>query len=82
MRQGKTVLLVTHHVHEIPPEIRKVVMLRQGRVFSESTPGETLTSRRLSALFDYPVHAVSRDGRFQVFPAAVPPGVGQSGMQR
>ncbi len=26
MRKGKTILLVTHHIHEIPPEIRRVVL--------------------------------------------------------
>lgn len=74
MRIGKTVLLVTHHVHEIPPGIRRVVMLRNGRIFADGSPEETLTSERLSALFDYPLHALSREGWFQVFPAASPPG--------
>lgn len=70
MRSGKTVLLVTHQVHEIPPGIRRVVMLRQGRIFADGIPEETLTSERLSALFSYPLHVVSRGGRFQVLPDA------------
>ncbi len=70
MRCGKTVLLVTHHVHEIPPGIRRVVMLRNGLVFADGTPEETLTSSLLSALYDYPLHALSLSGSFQVFPAS------------
>lgn len=69
MRNGKTLLLVTHHVHEIPPEIRRIVMLREGRVMAEGSREEMLSSAMLSALFDYPLQAVSRNGSCQVFPA-------------
>ncbi len=69
MRNGNTVLLVTHHVHEIPPEIRRIVMLREGRVMAEGSREEMLSSSMLSALFDYPLQAVSRNGSCQVFPA-------------
>ncbi len=68
MRSGKTVLLVTHHVHEIPPDIRRVVMLKDGKVFQDGTPEEMLTSEKLSQLFDYPVDVVSLRGVIHVFP--------------
>jgi iron complex transport system ATP-binding protein len=32
MKKGKTVLLVTHHLHEIPPEVERVVLLKQGKI--------------------------------------------------
>jgi iron complex transport system ATP-binding protein len=35
MRAGKTLLLVTHHIHEIPPEIERVVLLNGGRVAAD-----------------------------------------------
>ncbi|WP_292003642.1 ATP-binding cassette domain-containing protein [Chlorobium sp.] len=69
MRSGKTVLLVTHHVHEIPPEIRRIVMLREGRVLADGSPGEMLSSAMLSALFDCPLQVVMQSGSCQVFPA-------------
>ena len=31
MQAGKTVALVTHHIHEIPPEVSRVVLLKQGQ---------------------------------------------------
>ncbi len=52
---GKTVLLVTHHVEEILPEIQRVILLRDGGVFFDGPKSEALTSARLSALFDAPV---------------------------
>lgn len=69
MQSRKTLLLVTHHVHEIPPGIGRVIMLRNGRVFADGSSGETLTSEKLSLLFDYPLEVVSLGGHFQVLPA-------------
>ncbi len=35
MNKGKTVLLVTHHIHEIPPEVERVLLLKEGRVLQD-----------------------------------------------
>lgn len=48
---GLTLLLVTHHLEEILPEIEHVVLLREGRVWKEGSTAETLTSEILSRLF-------------------------------
>jgi iron complex transport system ATP-binding protein len=69
-RQGKTLILVTHHVHEIPPEISRVVLLRQGRVFADGQKEAVLTDETLSRLFDVPIRIVERSGFFQAFPGA------------
>jgi len=55
-------------VHEIPPDILRVVMLKDGKVFQDGTPEEILTSEKLSQLFDYPVDVVSLRGVIHVFP--------------
>jgi iron complex transport system ATP-binding protein len=68
MRAGRTVLLTTHHIHEIPPEIDRVVLLKNGRIFADGARDDVLTSDVLSALFDYPLQAVSLNGTCQVFP--------------
>lgn len=70
VRQGKTLVLVTHHVNEIPPEIERVVLLARGRVFADGPKREVLTDENLSRLFDVPLSVVERDGFFQVFPRA------------
>jgi len=69
MRRGTTVLLVTHHIHEIPAEIQRVVLLKKGAVFADGSKEEMLTSEKLSAMFDYPLHAMAHNGTYQVFPA-------------
>jgi iron complex transport system ATP-binding protein len=50
-RAGIGVVLVTHHVEEIVPEIDRVIMLKDGRVFGDGPKTTILTSERLSDLF-------------------------------
>jgi iron complex transport system ATP-binding protein len=73
IRGGTTVLLVTHHIHEISAEIERVVLLKDGRIVADGLRDDILTSAGLSALFDYPLHAVSVNGTCQVFPAGGDP---------
>lgn len=70
MRAGKTVILVTHHIHEIPPEISQVVLMKQGRVVDQGPKEAVMTSESLSELFEVNVKLVSANGYFQVMPAS------------
>ena len=60
---GLGILLVTHHVAEIIPEIERVVLMGRGRIVADGPKGEVLTGDRLSALFGVPVK-VFRDGDY------------------
>lgn len=68
MRKGKTLLLVTHHIHEIPPEIERVVLLKQGKILQDGKKRAILTETNLSALFDCPVSLVQANGWYQALP--------------
>ncbi len=68
MRAGSTVVLVTHHIHEIPPEINHIVMLKQGEVFAQGPKAELLTEANLASLYDTPLKLVQLDGFYQAFP--------------
>jgi len=65
-RAGLGIVLVTHHVSEIIPEIRRVVLLQKGRVVADGRKDELLTSERLSALFGVPVKLFREDGYFHL----------------
>ncbi|KAB7769822.1 ABC transporter ATP-binding protein [Xanthomonas maliensis] len=54
-RQGITLVLVTHHIEEIVPEIARVILLRAGSVVADGTREALLTDASLSAVFDGPV---------------------------
>jgi iron complex transport system ATP-binding protein len=68
MRGGKTVILVTHHIHEIPPEIGRVILLKQGRIVADGPKSSVLTEGNLRALFDVPLHLLERNGFYQALP--------------
>ena len=63
-REGTTIVLITHHVEEIIPEIGQVVLLNQGKVAASGAKAEMLTSDRLSAIFGAPVHVECANGFF------------------
>src|SRR4051812_26110770 len=46
-QSGLSILLVTHHVSDIIPEIERVVLLQEGRVMADGPKEEVLTSERL-----------------------------------
>lgn len=48
---GTTLILVTHHVEEILPEIDHVVLLDGGRVLTEGAKADLITDERLTELF-------------------------------
>ena len=60
-RAGVGIVLVTHHVSEIIPEIERIVMLKAGRVVADGPKAGLLTSERVSELFGLRAK-VHRDG--------------------
>jgi iron complex transport system ATP-binding protein len=45
-------ILITHHVEEIIPEIGRVILLREGRIAGDGAKRDMLTERHLSEAFD------------------------------
>ncbi|KAF1685377.1 ABC transporter ATP-binding protein [Pseudoxanthomonas broegbernensis] len=54
-RQDVTLVLVTHHIEEIVPQIGRVVLMQGGRVLADGPREAILTGARLSRAFDGPV---------------------------
>jgi len=59
-RAGTTLVLVTHHLEELVPDIGHVVLLRAGRVLADGPRDTVLTDALLSQTFDAPVR-IRRD---------------------
>ena len=66
-KDGVGLLLVTHHLEEIIPEIERVVLLQAGRVFADGSKTKLLTSENLSALFGAPVQVCREDGFYRAW---------------
>ena len=50
-REGTTLILITHHVEEIIPEIGRVILLKDGRVAGDGAKRDMLTDGHLSETF-------------------------------
>ena len=57
-------VLVTHHVEEIPPGMTHALLLRQGRVVAAGPAEQTLTAPALSECFGMPLAVERRNGRW------------------
>ena len=62
-REGVTLVLVTHHVEEILPEIDHLILLRDGRILHDGPRGKLLNDAVLTDLFGLPV-TVTRKGEW------------------
>lgn len=61
-QQGTGILLITHHIADIPPEIDRILMMKDGRIIADGPKDELLTAERLSDLFKTEVHLTQKDG--------------------
>ncbi len=67
-------IMVTHHVEEIPQGFTHVLMLRQGKITAAGPIAEVLTAENLGETFGLELIVTSDDGRYTAR-AAIPGGV-------
>jgi len=63
-QQGTGLLLVTHHLPDVLPEIDRVILMREGRIAADGTKRELLTAEQLGELFGRPLDVVEREEYF------------------
>jgi iron complex transport system ATP-binding protein len=66
-----TLVLVTHHPAEIPPEITRAILLRKGTIFADGAKRQAITTASLSDLYQFPLKVRWSDGWCHVTPQAV-----------
>jgi iron complex transport system ATP-binding protein len=64
--RGISIVMVTHHLPDIIPEMRRVVLMRDGRVVSDGPKEEVLEASALSAVFGLPLEVLERGGYYHV----------------
>jgi iron complex transport system ATP-binding protein len=64
---GTTLVLITHNIADIIPEIERVLMMRDGRVIADGGKAELLTEFRLGELFGTRVRLTESDGFYQAW---------------
>jgi len=63
---GISIIMVTHHLPDIIPEVLRVALFRAGRVYCDGPKDQVLQAGPLSALFGLPVEVLSRAGYYHV----------------
>ena len=64
---GTAIILVTHELADIVPEIQRVVLMSQGRVVADEPKEEILRVERLAGLFGVNVEMAQRDGHYHLW---------------
>ena len=65
-QSGLGLIVVTHDLADIIPEVGRVILLRAGRIEADGAKREILTAERIAALFGIPVELVERDGHYHL----------------
>ncbi len=65
---GKNIVLVTHALNEIPPDIGRVILLREGAIITDGPKEEVLTVENLGRTYDAPVRVAKVDGYYLAYP--------------
>jgi iron complex transport system ATP-binding protein len=66
-KAGTSIIVVTHHLPDIIPEVGRVIMIKKGRVLRDGAKQDVLTSASLSELFETPVELMERSGLYQIW---------------
>ena|SRR5699024_901013 len=64
--RGTTIIIVTHHVEEIIPEIQNVILLKEGKAVFNGSKNDVLTSQKLSAVYEHPLQLSSGPNGYRV----------------
>lgn len=67
-RAGRNIVIVTHHLNEIPPEVDRVILLQEGKIAADGPKAEVLTSNQLSVVYKTPIRVAEIDGFYLAYP--------------
>ena len=64
---GIGIVMVTHHLSDLIPEIERVILMQRGKVVADGPKREVLTQARLSSLFGLQLDLAERDGFYNLW---------------
>jgi len=65
-RLGKTLILITHNISDLIPEIDRVIFMNRGKIQADGPKAALLTAPRLSALFGEKLRVMRRNGSYDL----------------
>jgi iron complex transport system ATP-binding protein len=66
-QSGTAIMLVTHELADIVPEIQRVVLMSRGQIVEDGWKEEILQVERLAGLFGVSVEMAQRDGHYHLW---------------
>jgi iron complex transport system ATP-binding protein len=66
-QSGIGIVMVTHHLSDLIPEIERVVLMDRGRIVADGAKSEVLVAAKLSDLFRRPLELSERDGYYNLW---------------
>ena len=63
-RSGTGIILVTHNLHDIIPEISRVILMKEGRFWKDGVKTEILTDDNIGGLLTIPLHVMEEGGYY------------------
>src|SRR2546427_488916 len=61
------IVMVTHHVSDLIPEIDRILLMNRGRIIADGPKDEVLVESKLSELFGRPLQLSKRDGYYNLW---------------
>lgn len=68
VQSGTNLLIATHHVQEIIPEIERVIFMKAGEIIADGDKTVLLTANNLSELYGINLKLTMQEGFYQVYP--------------
>ena len=65
---GRNIVVVTHHLNEIPPGIDRVVLLQNGQIAADGQKNVVLTDEILSRVYEVPIRVTEINGYYLAYP--------------
>lgn len=66
-RSGRSVVLVTHHVEDVVPEIERTILLDGGTIVADGPKGTVIGSENISTVYGIPIRVEERDGWYRLW---------------
>jgi iron complex transport system ATP-binding protein len=67
-RDGKNIVLVTHLLNEIPPDMDRVILLKQGKIVADGAKTDVLTEDNLRKTYGVAIRVAKVDGYYLAYP--------------
>ena len=67
-QDGRNIVIVTHHLNEIPPEVSRVILLQAGKIVADGDKQAVLTGEQLSVVYETPIKVAEVDGFYLAYP--------------